>query len=619
MRFLAFSPQAALALLAGVSIAIVLVYLLRQRRHRVIVASNLLWRQVAKGARMRRERWRWWLSLALALAIGLAIALAMTRPEVAAIAGTARRIVLVMDDAPSMTARTRDGASRWSHARARARDVIASAGPASEFMLLDTMGQVAIPEFVVGRDALLQLERLEPAATGSARMPLVPLATAADLPHEVLLLTDGVAPLEVPAVVDVQSVFEPADNVALTAFEARAQPRDPTRYEAVAQVFNASPADRHATIEITGAGGFALTRELDVPAGQTMVAVFDVSAFVGGTLKARVRMQGDAFALDDEAYAVVGRHRPRKVMLVTAGNPPLEQALRLLPAVTLAIVKPEDYVAAAPVERIERRTDEVPQPDQLAPDLYVFDRWAPPAAPPAGVLVFGAPNMPWLVSAASEVGKPTITQWSRSHPVAQDVAWRELRVRRAVLADVAGAAEGAAVVLARGRSEGALISAGETAKRWIRVGFALGDSNLPFQASFPVFLNHAIEWLDPRPEPLVRGLGTVQLPWTGAAVSDSAFRPVAVTPTGSGTRFEAFAPGVYTASHDGVDRVVVVNALDPRRSEINRSRFVGAVAAGAAQPRHRPLSKVEPWLLLIAAAALLLVIEWLTFSRRWTV
>jgi Ca-activated chloride channel homolog len=629
VRLLAFSPQAALVLLASVSAVIVLAYLLRPRRRRVIVASNLLWRRVAAGAPIRRERWRWWLSLALALTIGLAIALALTRPEVAAIAGTARRIVLVMDDAPSMAARTRDGQSRWLHALVRARHVIASAGPASEFMVLDTMGQAAIPEFVVAREALAQLARLEPAVTGSARMPWVPPATAADLPHEVLL-TDGVAPLEVPSAAEVVSVFEPADNVAITAFEARAQPHDPTRYEAVAQVLNASPADRHTSIELSGADGFAVTRELDVPAGQTVVAVIDVSAFAGGTLKARVRMQDDAFAPDDEAYAVVGRHRARKVLLVTAGNPRLEQALRLLPAVALAVVKPEGYVATAQAESRADVLDAVPagrargdETWRRAPDLYVFDGWAPPEAPPAGALAFGTPTVPWLGSAATEVRKPTITQWDRSHPLVHDVVWRELRIRRGVLAEMPGSADGAAVVLARGAGnvalERALISAGETSKRWIRVGFALGDSNLPYQSGFPVFLGHAIEWLDPRPEPLARGLGAVDLPWSGAAVSDSEHRPVATLATGSGTRFEASAPGVYTARQDGRERVVVVNALDPQRAEINRSRFAGAVAAEPAQPRPRPLSKVEPWLLLIAAAALLLVIEWLTFSRRWTV
>jgi hypothetical protein len=630
MRFLAFSPQAALALLAFVAAAIVLAYSLRSQRRQVIVASNLVWRRVVSGARIRRERWRWWLSLALALVIGLGIALALTRPEVAAVAGTARRIVLVIDDAPSMAARTRDGASRWQHALVRARDVIASAGPASEFMVLDTMGQAAIPEFVVARDALAQLERLAPAVTGSARMPWVPPTSAADLLHEVVLLTDGVAPLEVPAAADVQSVFEPADNLGITSFEARAQPRDPTHYEALAQVLNASRADRHATIELVGADGFAVTRELDIPAGQTVVAVFDVSAFEGGTLKARVRMQDDAFAPDDEAYAAVGRHQPRKVLLVTAGNPRLEQALKLLPAVALAVVKPESYVAAIPAEvraHVDAapaggvRSDEAAQPipDPRAPDLYVFDGWAPREAPSGPALAFGAPNTPWLGSATTEVGKPTITQWDQAHPLAQDVAWRELRIRRAVLAQVVGSDNGAAIVLARGPVEGALISAGETSKRWIRVGFALGNSNLPHQAGFPVFLSHAIEWLDPRPEPLARGLGTVELPWTGVTVSDSEHQSVTVMATRSGTRFEARAPGVYNARQDGLARVVVVNAFDPQRSEINRSRFAGAVEAAPAQPRHRPLSKVEPWLLLIAAAALLLVIEWLTFSRRWTV
>lgn len=608
MRFLAFSPLAALVLLAVVAAAIVAAYLLRQRRRRVVVASTLLWRRVATGARLRQERLRWWVSLLLALAIGLGIALALTRPEVAAIAGTAQRVVLVLDNAPSMAARTRDGASRWRHAVAQAREIVASAGAASEFMVLDTMGQTAIPDFVLADEALVQLARLAPAATGSARMPFVPAASPADPPHDVLLFTDGVAALDVPRTVGVRSVFEPAANVALTAFEARAQPHDPARYEAVAQMLNASPDDRRVTLELAGAGGFAATRELDLPAGQSAVAVFDVSAFAGGALKARVRSPDDAFALDDEAYAVVAPRRVRKVLLVTAGNPRLEQALKLLPAVVVAVVRPEDQ-ATAPVG----------DPSQNKPDLYVFDGWAPREAPPGSVLAFGAPNVPWLGAASIDAAKPTITQWDRSHPLAQDVAWREVRIRRATLAEPAGSVERSAVVLARGAGEGALISAGGTTRRWIRVGFALADSNLPYQAGFPIFLRHAIDWLDPRPAPLVHGLGAVELPWPGATVVDAERRPLAVLTAGATTRFDAPAPGVYTASQGGVDHVVIVNALDPQRSEINRSRFAGAVAMAPAQPRRRPLSNAEPWLLLIAAAAVLLVIEWLSFTRRWTV
>ena len=606
MRFLAFSPQAALALLAGVAAAILLTYLLRPQRRRVVVASNLIWRQVTAGGRAKRERWRWLLSLLLALAIGLAIATALTRPEVAAIAGTAKRIVLVMDNAPSMAARTRDGATRWRHALERARSVIANAGPASKFMVLYTTGPASIPAFTDAEQALAQLARLEPATFGTARMPWVPPDTDSASSQDLVLVTDGVAPLEVPAAAHVQSVFEAADNVAITAFEARPQLRDPLRYEALAQVLNASDTNRRVTIELWAADGFAATRELEIASGQRIEEVFDVSAFAGGALRARVRTDGDAFEADDDAYAVVGVHGARKVLLVTAGNPPLEEALKLMPAIALSIVKPESYPAGAR------------QASVGAFDAYVFDGFAPPEPAPGGALMFGAPNVPWIGGPATEVGKVTVTQWDRSHPLAQDVAWRELRVRRAALARLASGTERAGVVLARGSAEGALVSAGEAQHRWIRVGFALRDSNLPYQAGFPVFLSHAIEWLDPRSAAIARGLGTVVLPWGHAMVTDGAGRSLAVATLTTESRFEAHSAGVYTARDGEVERKVVVNAHDPQRSEINRSRFVGATPSTTRSTRPPP-SPVEPWMLLLAAAAVLLVVEWLTYSRRLTV
>ena len=121
MRFAAFSSYAALVLLTMVVVLVVLFYLLKPRTRRVVVSSTLLWRALA-GRQGRTRRWRWLLSILLALCTALSIALALTRPEVAAVGGISQRLVLVLDDSPSMAARTLDGKSRWRHAgRARSR------------------------------------------------------------------------------------------------------------------------------------------------------------------------------------------------------------------------------------------------------------------------------------------------------------------------------------------------------------------------------------------------------------------------------------------------------------------------------------------------------------------
>lgn len=621
MRFLAFSPQAAMLLVASVAVAVLLAYLIRPRRRRIVVGSHLIWRRVGASARARSEPLRWLLSLLLAMAIGLAIALALARPEVAAVAGHARRIVLVMDTAPTMAAVTRDGASRWRHALQQAQRIVQGAGPASEFAVLDTMGQAPSPEFVDAGEALDRLARLEPATAGTARMPwLPPDDPTAHWRHELVLVTDGVAPLEVAARAQVQSVFEAADNAAILSFEARPEPSDPTRYQALAQVLNASTADRRVVLELSGANRVLVSRELEVPAGQSVYPVFDVSGFAAGTLRARVRLAGDALSADDVAYTVVAPHAPRRVVLVSTGNRWLEQVLGLLPGIRPTVVTPDDYAAI---------TDQ-----EDAADLFIFDGFAPSVPPRGGALLFG-PGMPaWIDGTASEVGKVAVTRWDPSHPLSQDLPWRDLHVRRAGLqgpAIAAGgvpvvAAGGVPVVQARGSAEGVLVGtlvgtlvgSGRAPRPWVRVGFALSDSNLAHQAGFPVFMSRAIEWLSPRSVPLVRDLGMVGLPWGRVTVTDDGGHPVAVTGGADSTRFEAQRPGIYRARDGDIEHTVVVNALDPRHAEINRSRFAGTPQS-TSMTAEPPPSPVEPWWLLAAVALVLLAIEWMTYSRRLTV
>ena len=114
MRFLALPPSAAFALLAGVALVILLLHLLRPPPPRITVSSALLWARIRRGA--KRPDARRLLLLLLALAAGLSMALALTRPEVPVIAASAQRLLLILDNSPSMAARMRDGRSRWQHA-----------------------------------------------------------------------------------------------------------------------------------------------------------------------------------------------------------------------------------------------------------------------------------------------------------------------------------------------------------------------------------------------------------------------------------------------------------------------------------------------------------------------
>ena len=74
MNPLQWSTGTGIALLWGVALVTVLLYLLRPPARRVTVPSLLIWARLGAVHHRNAFGLRWWLSLLLALAIGLLIA-----------------------------------------------------------------------------------------------------------------------------------------------------------------------------------------------------------------------------------------------------------------------------------------------------------------------------------------------------------------------------------------------------------------------------------------------------------------------------------------------------------------------------------------------------------------
>ncbi len=591
MRFLALSPSVAYALLAGVALVIVVLHLLKLPKPRIVFPSLLLWARI--GRSRTRPPSRRLLSLLLALGVGLSLALALTQPEVPALSATAPRLTLILDNSPSMAARTRDGRSRWEHAVDQARALLEQSGAATEVSLVDTIGRLGVSGYVDREAALATLARMRATSWGQARIPPASLLAGA----QVHFFTDGVAQLPAPERAIVHSAFEPADNVAVTAFEARPLALDPTRYEALVQVLNGSPGARRVRLLITGGGGFSIAQDMDLRAGETVNATFDVSDFEGGVLGAAAVCDTDAFALDDLAYAVIPPHRPRHVLLVTVGNPQLEDALRHVPGARLSVVTPDNYLSVG------------------RHDAIVLDRFAPAQPPAVGALLLRPPARSWLAGPSTVLSGPRVTGWDDSHAVTGGIAWRNLRLTRASVEPATN--DSAALVLA-GRGHGALVTAGESRARWVKVGFALQDSNFPLQPDFPVFLGNALNWVTEPTPVLMRGLGSVEVALHGARVQDGSGQPVAVSNTAHGVVFEAPRTGVYTVSTPNGEVLVVANVTDPYYALINRTRLADAGAMPVAGSTPARSWSMEPWMVLLLLAGALLLIEWAAFARRVT-
>ena len=170
-----------------------------------------------------RERLRRIISIALAVAIALLIALSLGRPQIEWLTGRTQRIAIVLDTSPSMNAKTADGSTRWQHAVARARDLIDGAGPAAELRIADTSGETAFPFTTDRAEARANLEMLSP----EGNEPEFPMLDTRN--STVYFISDGVGLRDVPNSAHRISVFEPADNVAITAFRGTACSGKPAR------------------------------------------------------------------------------------------------------------------------------------------------------------------------------------------------------------------------------------------------------------------------------------------------------------------------------------------------------------------------------------------------------
>jgi len=597
LNFGLLSSAGAIGLMAAVAVSIGLLYLIRPRRHRITVASMLLWQRVAATGHVRKRRWRWLLSLLLALAIGLCLVLALTDLKLPALELAAQRFVMVLDNSASMGARTGDGRTRWQHALDASRRMIQQTGQGAEVMLLDTAGRAPLSGFLPARLAVERLDRLTLSPEARTRVPPLPSGTDITRAH---LFTDGVGVGDVPETMTVHSVFDSADNVGITAFTARPLPADPTRYSAFLQITNGAEADKRVLLEVVGATGFRVERQLNVAGASTVNLTLDVSGLEQGPLRARIAAPGDAFDLDDTAYAVVSAHRVRRVVLVTRGNAVLEGSLRSLPGIALTVRSPSLKSELPPA------------------DAYVFDGDAPRDPPAAGALLFRPSAAAWLGIRWKALAPAVVTGWDDSDPLTAGVDWASVRPRNAF---VGHGATGASMVTAGtahdAEAGGALIMAGRARSPWIAVGFSPEDSSFPLQPGFPIFLGNALNRLIESPGVETHGLGYIEVPLPGARVTEGGRVQVAATTTESGTLFDASRPGVYVVDDGRKQLVVIANAIDPLLPQINRRslRSEGGPAEAIQVPRR---NWPEPWVWLLALAFCLLAFEWAAFSRRVT-
>lgn len=585
-----------LALVVAVGIVAVL-YRLKPPPRTVVVPSGLVWDRVLRETHPRQDRLRWWMSLLLAALIAAAIVSALVPLGLAVPGGAVSKLIVVIDDSPTMATRTTDGATRWDHAVAKARVLIDGCAAGTQIWLADTMRRVVTPAFQDRKDALAQLARLQVSYGLRPMMPLPEQSAGV----ETVVITDGVSIGMVPAQARLESVFESVENAGITAFEVRSLPADPRRYLAYVEVMNASGIEKRIELAIVGIGDKRVSRVVSIAAGGARIEMIDISDFDSGPLRASIAMPGDGLATDDVAYAVLPVRRVVRVALVTSGNPFLEKSLQVQPRVKVFSITPARYV------------------DDRGFDAIVFDRFAPKIRPHVPALLFRPSRVDWLPFPRKEIVNVSATAWNAAHPLLENISLLDLSIHRATVVALENPPKDSESVLASGPGGVPLIVTHEDGVRWVSVSFALEESNFALHAGFPIFLNNTLNWMFGEQAVIARGLGLIEVPVSGARVVKADGTELPSQSIAGGSVFEVDAPGLFTVVSAHRRLRVAANLFDRRTTDVNKSRLAqiepeADVQVGANQP-----IAFDAWFAFLLGAALLLLFEWWSWNRRMSV
>jgi hypothetical protein len=599
MTFAAMSGPAAWVLIAGAAALAAALFFIKLRPPRILVPSLSLWQRVLDASPdiTRWERIRRAVSLVVTILIAAILALAVVRPSLTGrSAGSGYGTVLiVLDSSWSMRARTSSGETRWERALAEARRIAA----ASDRVALATTAD-GVVEGVTDDAVLIEaaLGRLSPSGVEGAIWPAV---AGSDAVH---FITDGARVRSLDRAVVVHSVFEPAANVAITAFDVRPSIATDRRgspsqvAEAYLEVGNFSAVPQQVRVVLARGNVPISDTRVEMAAGEAYRQVIPLARGGDALLRARIEAPQNALDVDDQSVAWIDRAQRLAVVVVGEHTEWLRRLLSTDSDVRATFVAPAAYRGGG------------------REDVTIFDRWAPPAPSDRPALYVAPPvDTPWLsaesgVTAADE--RRPRWETAAAHPVLRGVDPMTIRIEHA-----RGYSSSNLLPLALSARGTPLVSASQSAeRRFVVLGFGPAESNLALAPGFPVFVGNALDWLA-RPEARAQsvkpglvtfGTGTVKV--TGP---DGATVPLVRTEDGLTGALRT--PGLYVVEGGGARSTIAVSLADAAGSNVARTALPSAANA---TPAKRLLDR-QWWVACAVAAFLLAFAEWWTWQRRITV
>ncbi len=627
MKFL--SPS--LLWLAGLSIPIVILYLLRVRREPIRVSSVFLWDKIVlenwvdtPWQRLKRN-----LLLLIQLLILMALVLGLARPAIALPKPASGSVILLLDASASMQA-TDVLPNRFAAARAEAISILDTldqdaqagvvlVGPEPGFivpMTTDRTGARAALSAATPSSGTADWKTALSLAAGAAR-GIGGLATL------IILSDGGIRNDSLPALpgeVRYVSIGRHGENLAITGLAVR---RAPAGSELFVGVTNYGSRPVRAVLAVDFDGSLLTAQQLELQPGENVRAFEKNLPVRSGLYTVRLEPAAgasdplDVFDLDNRAAIWHQTETSNRILLGSEGNYFLEALISAMPGYAVTQALPDDS------NRIGSFGDDF--------DILILDGLGLSENISANLLWVNPPE-----NALFPVG-PLFTPQAGNAVVHPDprtefLAWNNINILAAKTVEMPDWA--ASLVETDGRT---LVFAGEIGDRKIAVlTFDLRDSDLPLQVDFPVLFANLLDYLggpgDGLPTGFTNAGEAVVLPAPIAGetlhVLSPDGAPLAVSQSDSGVvRFIPFQVGVYRVELHGANGrlrtyPIAVNLISAEESSLEprEELSIAGTAVRSSTGDETGYRELTGW--LIGAAFILLLVEWLVYQRpqigdRW--
>ena len=464
-------------------------YWLTPPKRRLLISSILIWQRFLVNRKRVFDRKKWLISLLIALLVAHCLGLALLSEKYGKFMGLDNRVVILLDNSPSMATLTSDGETRYRKAVKIVKEIISKLDMNARVMVIDTQGLISSPDYDLPSDAINVVDRLKIGAGLESGNSVLNLQIHRDLEGaNYYYVSDGVSISEPEEFWEVISVFEESDNIGITEFDVDTVPGSPESQKAFVTVLNGGITPQKVELRIKGVGSADLTKEIALDAASSASYVFDISKFGEGPITARVSADRDGFAIDDVAHSFRRTNKRLRVGLVSSDGGYFSSLLNNYPNAEVREFSPIGFEYTGNI------------------DLYIFDGMAPQEPSRVPALVVNGIG-PWL-PAGTPVFNPEIISKEEQHPILQRVSLDD------VFIDVANQVQirNDETSLLGLDTTLSILVANNRQPRWVWLGFDLDNSNFGRHSSFPVFLDNIIHWLMDVEIISYAGLGPVRGP-----------------------------------------------------------------------------------------------------------